>query len=108
MFKKDKNVYMRMSAHFGETAQNCDYVSNMIIEWYRNTITTTIWSSANPTPRIKIKKYWWLKSAYNKYQEYIGKALLGGWPLKELKSGEKTIFKYEYKNGTKGNYKDNE
>lgn len=101
----NKKVYVKQTAIFGEVSQNCDYVSNMIVEWNRNKITYYFNNSVNEAPRIEREKYWTVKKAYQKYHEAIGRAIRGGWSLKELKSGNDIVFTFQYKAGTKGNWK---
>ena len=94
------------SALFGEPAQYCDYVSEMIIEWRSYQVVYYVGSKSEFPPTITIEKYWSLKKAHQKYHEAIGRAIRGGWSLKSLrnKTGE-SIFSFEYKKGTKGNWK---
>lgn len=103
LFKK--KTFVTETAIFGEVAQYCDHVSKMIIEYYKNKVTFFIWDHIDSTPRVSVEKYLTIKKAYKKYHEAIGRAVRGGWSLRELKSGNTTIFRFQYKSGTKGNYK---
>jgi hypothetical protein len=98
--------YIIESAHFGEIAQYCDSESRLIIEWNKKKIIYLLWDSIDDSPpKIQIKRYWTISKAHAKYYEAIGRTIRGGWSLKKLKSGNSTIFTFQYKTGTKGNYK---
>lgn len=101
----NKKQYIIETAVFGEASQNCDYVSSMIITWHKNEITYYINDGIKGIPRVQKEKYWAIATAYQKYHEAIGRAIRGGWSLKELKSGTHTVFNFQYKAGTKGNWK---
>lgn len=95
------------TAIFGEIAQNCDYWSRMIIECNGNNLSYVIWGKGNENEdrHRKTKTYKSPKTAYSNYLKTIGRALRNGWSLRELQVNHKTLCKYQYKNGTKGNYK---